>query len=87
MGSIDNYLFMGEHDLVKLQQAHDLMVKFRDNLFSGPDAHDNQDLLFNRGSLIDDEKRPSSYFDVTDSVYPRSQIKVGLFSPHRDTRF
>jgi len=78
MDSIDKYIFVGDYNKVQLQKAHDMVIEFRENMFSGKDRYLIQDLFLNRGCTIDDDKRPTSYFELSDHIIPRTNIKAGL---------
>jgi len=58
---LDGYLIYGGVDRDRCIQTHQFVAEMSDVIFSD---HDWQDLLFNRGSTMDEDKRPSGITDL-----------------------
>ena len=75
--TIEEYTIIGDIDISRARNLHELTIEYRDTLFGN---HALQNLLLNDGDELREGKIPKSYFDLYDATWHRTKIAGHLLA-------
>jgi len=73
--TLREYILTGDFDHKQAEALHRRVVEYRDTLIQ---RHTLQNLFLNRGSPMEDDARPTSYYDLLDACHNRTRTITHL---------